>query len=440
MKEHKQELTLFQEKGSQNQNDMIDLNTHPCFSKDAKGKYARVHLPVAPKCNIQCNYCRRDEDCVNESRPGVTSEVLSPEQALHYLIRLKEKMPNLSVVGIAGPGDPFANPVETMTTLRLIRKEFPDMILCLSSNGLNVTPYVDELAELKVSHVTITMNGLDPELTKEIYKWVRYEKRGYIGVEGARLLLQKQLEAVRMLKMYGITVKINSIVVPGVNDHIMGAIAQSVSEMGADLMNAIPLYPVEDTPFEKLEEPSVEMMKAIRHTIARYIKPMTHCARCRADAVGLLGQDDPEAKKLLSEVTRISREMDLSRPYVAVASNEGMLVNQHLGEADDLYIYKETPNGYRMVEQRHTPPGGTGSLRWEALGKSLGDCRALLVGGVGPSPSAIIGRSGIRIIEMTGLIDDGLDAVFKGKKLKTIKKADVFRCGAECSGQGTGCG
>ena len=100
---------------------MIDLEKHPCFNIEAKGTYARVHLPVAPNCNIQCNYCKRDYDCVNESRPGVTSEVLSPEQALAYLIKLKEKMPNLSVVGIAGPGDPFANPTETMTTLRLVR-------------------------------------------------------------------------------------------------------------------------------------------------------------------------------------------------------------------------------------------------------------------------------------------------------------------------------
>ena len=77
---------------------MIDLEKHPCFNIKAKGTYARVHLPVAPKCNIQCNYCKRDYDCVNESRPGVTSEILSPEQALAYLIKLKEKMPNLSVV------------------------------------------------------------------------------------------------------------------------------------------------------------------------------------------------------------------------------------------------------------------------------------------------------------------------------------------------------
>ena len=419
---------------------MIDIEKHPCFSKDAKGKYARVHLPVAPKCNIQCNYCKRDYDCVNESRPGVTSKVLSPEQALLYLVKLKEKMPHLSVVGIAGPGDPFANPVETMTTLRLIRKQFPDMILCLSSNGLNVAPYVDELAELKVSHVTITMNALDPEVTKDIYKWVRFDKRGYVGIEGAKVLLQKQLEAIKLLKMYNITVKINTIVIPGINDHLIGDIAKMAKELGADLMNTIPLYPVEGTPFENLNEPSPGMMKVIRADIAKHIKPMTHCARCRADAVGLLGKDDPEAAKLLSDIANMSVSIDETRPYVAVASHEGLLVNQHLGEADHLYIYKETPSGYRMVEQRRTPPSGTGNLRWEALGQSLSDCRALLVGGIGPSPSSIIGRSGIKIVEMTGLIDDGLDAIYKGKSLKTIKKADVFRCGAECSGQGTGCG
>ncbi len=419
---------------------MIDIEKHPCFNKEAKGKFARVHLPVAPKCNIQCNYCKRDYDCVNESRPGVTSKVLSPEQALAYTIKLKEKMPHLSVVGIAGPGDPFANPVETMTTLRLIRKEFPEMILCLSSNGLNVAPYVEELAELKVSHVTITVNGFDSEDTKDVYKWARFEKRGYVGKEASKILLEKQLEAIKKLKEHDITVKINSIVIPGINEYLIGDIAKSAKELGADLMNAIPLYPVEGTPFENLEEPSPALMKEIRSAISEHIKPMTHCARCRADAVGLLGKDDPEAAQLLSDIAKMSVAMDESRPHVAVASHEGMLVNQHLGEADYLYIFKETPSGYRMVEQRRTPPSGTGNLRWEALAENLNDCRALLVGGIGPSPSSIMGKTGIKIIEMTGLIDEGLDAVFKGKNLKTVKKADVFRCGSECSGSGTGCG
>ena len=83
----------------------IDFEKHPCFNPDAKGKYGRVHLPVAPKCNIKCNFCDRKYDCVNESRPGVTSNILTPVQAGIYMEKVLEKEPRITVAGIAGiPG------------------------------------------------------------------------------------------------------------------------------------------------------------------------------------------------------------------------------------------------------------------------------------------------------------------------------------------------
>ena len=142
----------------------IDFSKHPCFSRDAHHKFGRIHLPVAPRCNIQCNFCNRKFDCTNESRPGVTSAILKPWQAVDYLDEMLVKRPEITVLGIAGPGDPFANPNETMETLRLARKRHPDLILCLASNGLGIVPYIDELAELKTSHVTITINALDPTI------------------------------------------------------------------------------------------------------------------------------------------------------------------------------------------------------------------------------------------------------------------------------------
>ena len=104
----------------------IDFNSHPCFSKDAHKKYGRVHLPVAPRCNMQCNFCNRKYDCVNESRPGVTSAVLTPPQALAYLDHVLASRREISVVGIAGPGEPFANSDETMQTLRLVRAQISE--------------------------------------------------------------------------------------------------------------------------------------------------------------------------------------------------------------------------------------------------------------------------------------------------------------------------
>ena len=56
---------------------------------------------LAPLCNIQCNFCDRRYDCVNESRPGVTASGLSPHQALSYLDQALVRDPRIAVVGIA---------------------------------------------------------------------------------------------------------------------------------------------------------------------------------------------------------------------------------------------------------------------------------------------------------------------------------------------------
>ncbi len=418
---------------------MVDITKHPCFNIEAKGKFGRVHLPVAPKCNIQCNYCNRDYDCVNESRPGVTTSVLQPRQAVDYLKALRANHPELMVMGLAGPGDPFANPEETMETLRLVREELPDMILCLSTNGLNLRPYIDEIAELQVSHVTITINGTDPKMLSEIYRWVRVGNHVYRGEEGAQKLLDEQLKCIGLLKAKGIVVKINTIAVQEINVPSIPQLAKDMADLGADIMNVIPLYPVKDTPYEDFEEPTPALMKDLKRMVGTYIKPMVHCARCRADAAGLLGHDIKESTQMLRDFA-VRTPSGKKREYVAVASNEGLLVNQHLGEAESLYIYKETPHGYRFLEKRETPHKGTGMLRWKNLVEQIDDCRSLLVSGVGSTPFTFISKTGIKVIEMTGLIDEGLDCIYKGKEIKTVKKPDPFACGSECSGAGTGCG
>src|SRR5215831_14193198 len=81
------------------------VKNHPCYSEEAHHHYARMHVAVAPACNIQCNYCNRKYDCANESRPGVVSEKLTPDQALRKVLAVASEVPQMSVLGIAGPGD-----------------------------------------------------------------------------------------------------------------------------------------------------------------------------------------------------------------------------------------------------------------------------------------------------------------------------------------------
>jgi nitrogen fixation protein NifB len=419
----------------------LDLTRHPCFNDASRHAFARIHLPVAPECNLQCNFCKRKYDCANESRPGVTSVVLTPPRALRYLEDSLRRDPRIAVVGIAGPGDPFATPERTLETLRLVRASYPEMLLCVASNGLGVGPYVDELAALSVSHVTLTVNAVDPAIGAKVYAWIRDGKRLYRGESAAELLWQRQEAAIRGLKARGVTVKINTILIPGVNDGHAVEVARRVAGLGADISNCVPLYPVEGTPFGSLEPPTHEQVAAIRDAVRQHLPAMAHCTRCRADAVGLLGESmTPRAELALLHAATAPMPVESDRPCVAVATWEGMLVNQHLGEADRLAIYRRREGGFELLETRPTPPAGGGRDRWAELAKSLGDCHTLLVASAGDSPRSVLAEHGVKTILMEGLIEEALDAVYRGVEIRSpILK--VHRCGSGsgCGGNGQGC-
>lgn len=436
----------------------MNLSNHPCFNDKVRHTFGRVHLPIAPRCNIQCKFCNRKYDCVNESRPGVTTGVLSPVQAMVYLDAVIAKKQNISVVGIAGPGDPFANPEETMETLRLVRQKYPDMLLCVASNGLNIAPYIDELAQIKVSHVTITVNAIDPEIAEKIYSWVRFDKRVYHPRAGVKILLQKQLEAIAELKRKGVVVKVNSIIIPGINDEHIPAIAEKIAPMGVDILNCIPYYPNEGAAFKDVMEPSKEMIQTVRKKAAQFLPQMHHCTRCRADAVGLLGEgisdelmqllrttaDTPPPLTISSVPLTCSEREGMSgeeeKSFVAVASMEGFLVNQHLGEACQLRIYGKKDGVVELMDTRELPEPGGGMKRWEIVAKILQDCKALMVSGIGDTPRQVLTDKGIEVLEIEGLIEEAVQTLYDQKSLRHLIKRKVSACGTGCSGGSVGCG
>jgi len=421
---------------------MIDVTTHPCFNDAARAQHTRVHLPVAPRCNVQCNFCNRKFDCANETRPGVSSVLLSPAQSIIYLKKMIQNGEQVSVVGIAGPGDPFANANETMETLRLVRKEFPDVVLCIATNGLAVLPYVEELAELKVTHVTITVNAIDPAIGEQIYAWVRDNNKLYRGQEGAILLWERQAAAIQALRRHDIIVKINTIIIPGINDTAIEPVAKAVASLGASIMNCMPLYPVEGAAFADLPAPSVDTMHRVRAEAGKYLPLMAHCMRCRADAAGLLGAaSSTTTQSLLEACASLPLDGSDKRTLVAVASREGVLVNEHLGHALRFLIYKKTDSGYECIEERPSPQRGTGDERWNAMLQLLTDCKAIAVEHVGTRPRLVLEKGGLRVVEVSTIIEDALDIAFSGKPVPAHLAGGCTSCGSacKCTGSGEGC-
>lgn len=415
----------------------MDLTKHPCFNEKSRLLYGRVHLPVAAQCNVQCRFCNRKFDCANESRPGVSSVLLSPVQCVSYLDRLLSLDNRIKVVGIAGPGDAFADPEISLEVLEQVREAYPEMLLCVATNGLNLSPWVNNLSRLKVSHVTVTVNAVDPTIGASVYSWVRYRKKVLRGSDAGKVLLECQEEAVRKLKERNILVKINSIIVPGVNDSHTVEVARTVASWGADFFNAIPLFPTQGSEFAYLNAPSPDSVAEIRRQAGQYISQMKHCGRCRADAAGLLGEKGmEEIIDLLKDHSRIKATE--IRPAVAAATREDLFVNMHLGEAAKLSVFIPGPDGgYIKSDERETPPKGLGTERWNQLAETFSDCCAVLVSGIGETPKKVLEKSGLGIVHMSGLIEDGLDHIYKGSSAPPQPVS--LSCGTACSGNGTGC-
>ena len=263
------------------------VKSHPCFDAKAHINTARVHLPVAPKCNIQCNYCYRLID-PSEVRPGLSSRILSPKESLDYLGIVVNEFKELKVVGIAGPGEPLFNK-ETFETIRLVHEEYPDLFLCVATNGLLLPEKVDELDSIGVKFLTVTINAIDPEIASRIYSFIYYKNKLIKGLDAAKILISNQIEGVELAVKRGMIVKVNTVLIPEINGHHVEEVAKRVNEKGAYVQNIIPLIPVGN--FKGRRTPACDELQDARMRCGMIIKQFRLCKMCRADAVGIPGRE-----------------------------------------------------------------------------------------------------------------------------------------------------
>ncbi len=420
------------------------IHNHPCYSEGAHHHYARIHVAVAPACNIQCNYCNRKYDCSNESRPGVTSERLTPEESVKKVMFVGGEVERMSVLGIAGPGDALANPEKTFETFRMVREKAPDLKLCLSTNGLELPKYIDELVKYNIDHVTVTINTVDTtgEIGSQIYPWIFYNNKRYYGKEAAQILLERQLEGMKLCAEKGILIKANSVLIPGINDKHLPEVSKKLKEIGVFLHNIMPIIsePEFGTKFGLDGIPSAtdqQQMEA-QEACGMDMKLMQHCRQCRADAVGLIGEDRgaeftkarfsemsfdaledhynlagrQEAQAKIEEfrffldqanerVRREKAEMSSDGQTILVAVTtvgEGM-INQHFGSVKEFLIYEAGDLGIRFIQHRKVDyeycagPDGVNPIA--PILERLKDCKLILTAKIGGCPQNDLAEAGI---------------------------------------------
>ena len=261
--------------------------SHPCFGGQ-KNNVGRIHLPVSPGCNIACRFCDRAINDVEE-RPGVTSKILKPEESVDILGKALKLCPQITVAGIAGPGDTLASD-NALETFKLIGKKFPQLLKCMSTNGLLLHERADEVIETGIDSLTVTVNAVDPEIEAQLNKYIIYHGKKYEGVEAAEILIKNQLMGIQKVASAGITIKVNTVLVPDINGDHIEEIAKAVKKAGASIYNIIPLIPQYELADQRA--PVCAEIEMARMKASKYIDVFRHCQRCRADAVGIPGKTE----------------------------------------------------------------------------------------------------------------------------------------------------
>jgi nitrogen fixation protein NifB len=178
--------------------------------------------------------------------------------------------------------------------------------------------------------------------------------------------------------------------------------------------------------------PTAQELKALQDSCEGEMNMMRHCRQCRADAVGLLGEDrsaefttekidamevsyDSESRRAYQELVEgqrqakvAARETELAglagadsaiKILVAVATQGEGKINEHFGHAKEFQIYELSSAGAKFVGHRRVDlycQGGFGDEdALPTVVRAINDCHAVFVAKIGACPKDELKQAGI---------------------------------------------
>ncbi len=282
----------------------------------------------------------------------------------------------------------------------------------------------------------------------KIYPWIFWNNRRIKGRKAAEILIEQQQKGLEMLVARGVLVKVNSVLIPGVNDEHLKEVSRVVKAKGAFLHNVMPLIAeAEHGTFYGImgqRGPTTDELQTLQDACAGDMAMMRHCRQCRADAVGMLGEDRGheftldkiehmeidytaamarraevhatiEANRAaqhqrtgetfvsLASLKRKTPTKPEPRPVLmAVATTGGGVINQHFGHAREFLVYEASSQDVRFIGARkvdlYCAGGETCGDAETALQKTirtLAGCEVVLCSKIGYEPWGQLEAAGI---------------------------------------------
>jgi nitrogen fixation protein NifB len=254
------------------------------------------------------------------------------------------------------------------------------------------------------------MNSYDPEISSKIYDFVIWNKKKLTGKDAAERLLTNQLEGIKKCVSLGMLVKVNIVLIPGINDHHIPDLVKNVKELGVYIVNILPLIPVEGTKFSSLRAPTPEERKKLMNLCSDGVRMMRHCRQCRADAIGLLDKDrsnefiragacgsgcgplNVKSDGIVSSNATTTGSATANEIRIAVATDDGVNVNGGFGNTTEFRMFTVIGDNIKedhTVTIKQQEGGVYGDPHTENIRSritSLKDADIIIVKEIGPRP------------------------------------------------------
>lgn len=105
---------------------------------------------------------------------------------------------------------------------------------------------------------------------------------------------------------------------------------------------------------------------------------------------------------------------------IALASSDGINIDQHFGKAIFFRVYQLDNSGYEFIESRDAVAACQhvrthSSTDFDTIIKLLSDCDAVLVSKIGEGAAAYVISKGLRVFEVSGSIDGVLNKLIEDR-------------------------
>jgi nitrogen fixation protein NifB len=262
------------------------------------------------------------------------------------------------------------------------------------------------------------MNACDIGISSKIYEFVIWKGKKLTGNDAAEILLKNQLDGIRKCVDMGIFVKVNIVLIPGVNDGHIPKLADLVKKMGVYIVNILPLIPVEGSRFSGLRAPAPGERRRLAEICSDGVRMMRHCKQCRADAVGLL-DDDRSGEFTAGNCGSGCGPADMTSKRkdngirIAAASEDGITISGGFGNTGSFRKYVVRDNGIKddgiVYVKEH------GGVYGDAHTRHIMDRMALLkdtdiviVREIGPRPLNELRNAGKHVHIASGSVEDAI--------------------------------